>query len=73
MGWSGDSAGLQLGEEPLSFGYGGTGKASVACKFRDYGIRFGAPGDVVGCYLDLTVNPVQVGNSADDRVGLYVD
>ncbi len=50
VGWSANNSGLQLGEEPLSFGYGGTAKASVGCKFKDYGIRFGV-GDVIGCYL----------------------
>ena len=50
VGWSVDAASMQLGEEPLSYGYGGTAKISSACKFLDYGIRFGA-GDVIGCYL----------------------
>ena len=48
---------LQLGEVKLSFGYGGTGKISEDCKFRSYGRRWGL-GDVVGCYLDLTTDPV---------------
>ncbi len=50
VGWSTDSTGLQLGEEPLSFGYGGTAKSSTNCKFRDYGLRFGDK-DVIGCFL----------------------
>jgi hypothetical protein len=38
------------GEEPLSYGYGGTGKASTDCKFVDYGKPFHV-GDVVGALL----------------------
>lgn len=49
-GWSVDDASLQLGEDPLSFGYGGTGKKSTDGKFLDYGIPFGA-GDVIACFL----------------------
>ncbi|KAJ9579717.1 hypothetical protein L9F63_004643, partial [Diploptera punctata] len=40
-----------LGEEPLSYGYGGTGKASTDCKFKDYGKPFQI-NDVVGAFLD---------------------
>ncbi len=49
-GWSTNNSSLQLGTEPLSFGFGGTGKASVNNRFRDYGRPFGV-GDVIGCYL----------------------
>ncbi|CAG0879938.1 unnamed protein product [Cyprideis torosa] len=52
VGWSVNSCSLQLGEEPLSYGYGGTGKASENCKFKNYGIPF-AVGDTVGAYLDM--------------------
>ena len=38
------------GEEKLSYGYGGTGKASTDCKFTDYGKAFAA-GDVVTSYV----------------------
>jgi hypothetical protein len=41
---------LYKGEEPLSYGYGGTGKASTDCKFKDYGKPFHV-GDVVGALL----------------------
>lgn len=41
---------LCAGEEPLSYGYGGTGKASTDCKFKDYGKPFHV-GDVVGAIL----------------------
>ena len=49
-GWSVDNASMQLGEEPLSFGYGGTAKAAVNCKFNSYGVTFGV-GDVIGCFV----------------------
>ena len=39
-----------IGEEALSYGYGGTGKASTECNFVDYGQEFG-PGDVITAYL----------------------
>nr|CAD7593177.1 unnamed protein product [Timema genevievae] len=57
VGWSVDSTSMQLGEEPLSYGYGGTGKASTDCKFKDYGKPF-TEGDVVGAYLDLDSSPI---------------
>lgn len=38
------------GEEPFSYGYGGTGKKSSDCKFADYGEKFGE-NDVIGCYI----------------------
>jgi len=50
IGWSADHTSMQLGEEPLSYGYGGTGKASTDCKFKDYGKPFHV-GDVVGALL----------------------
>ena len=37
VGWSINDASLQLGEEPLSYGFGGTGKCSTRRKFTDYG------------------------------------
>lgn len=39
-----------LGEEPFSYGYGGTGKKSSNCKFEDYGQKFGE-NDIIGCYI----------------------
>ena len=48
-GWSIVSASMQLGEEPYSWGYGGTGTKSVNCKFTKYGLTFGV-GDVIGCF-----------------------
>lgn len=52
VGWSLDSCSTQLGEEPFSYGYGGTGKKSCDCKFADYGEKFGE-NDVMGCYVDF--------------------
>ncbi|KAK9959128.1 hypothetical protein ABG768_011208 [Culter alburnus] len=52
VGWSLDSCSTQLGEEPFSYGYGGTGKKSTTCKFEDYGEKFGES-DVIGCYIDF--------------------
>lgn len=50
VGWSVQNSSLQLGEEPLSYGYGGTGKISTNCQFKDYGKPF-LINDVIGCYL----------------------
>ncbi|XP_071787333.1 heterogeneous nuclear ribonucleoprotein U-like protein 1 isoform X2 [Asterias amurensis] len=52
VGWSTDDTSLQLGEEAFSYGYGGTAKISVQCKFSDYGEKFEA-GDVIASYLDF--------------------
>ncbi|XP_039268372.2 uncharacterized protein LOC120343293 isoform X2 [Styela clava] len=52
VGWSAEKSGIQLGEEPLSFGYGGTGKSSVDCNFNDFGETF-HEGDVIGCYVNF--------------------
>ena len=50
VGWSVQKTSLQLGEEPLSYGFGGTGKISTNCQFQNYGKSF-IVNDVVGCYL----------------------
>uniref|UniRef100_A0A671RK83 Heterogeneous nuclear ribonucleoprotein U-like protein 1 n=1 Tax=Sinocyclocheilus anshuiensis TaxID=1608454 RepID=A0A671RK83_9TELE len=52
IGWSLDSCNTQLGEEPFSFGYGGTGKKSSNCKFEDYGEKF-RENDIIGCCIDF--------------------
>jgi ATP-dependent RNA helicase DDX1 len=52
VGWATAAAGLELGTDAQSWGYGGTGKKSHARSFADYGKAFGA-GDAVGCCLDL--------------------
>ncbi|XP_068727189.1 heterogeneous nuclear ribonucleoprotein U-like protein 1 [Montipora capricornis] len=56
LGWSVDRANLQVGEDNLSFGYGGTGKVSVKNKFFDYGEPY-TSGDIITCYIDLDANP----------------
>ncbi|XP_041669517.1 heterogeneous nuclear ribonucleoprotein U-like protein 1 [Cheilinus undulatus] len=63
IGWSLNHCSTQLGEEPFSYGYGGTGKKSQDCKFADYGERFGES-DVIGCYIDFdSGNEVEMGFS----------
>uniref|UniRef100_A0A8C2Z5F5 Heteroous nuclear ribonucleoprotein U like 1 n=1 Tax=Cyclopterus lumpus TaxID=8103 RepID=A0A8C2Z5F5_CYCLU len=63
IGWSLNHCSTQLGEEPLSFGYGGTGKKSADCKFADFGEKFGE-NDVIGCYIDFdTGEEVEMGYS----------
>ncbi|XP_047247327.1 heterogeneous nuclear ribonucleoprotein U-like protein 1 isoform X1 [Girardinichthys multiradiatus] len=63
IGWSLNNCSTQLGEEPFSFGYGGTGKKSSDCKFADYGEKFGE-NDVIGCYIDFeSSNEVEMGFS----------
>ncbi|XP_026288603.1 heterogeneous nuclear ribonucleoprotein U-like protein 1 [Frankliniella occidentalis] len=56
VGWSVQGTSMQLGEEKLSYGYGGTGKGSVNCQFKDYGKSFGV-GDTVTAYLDMDSEP----------------
>uniref|UniRef100_A0A5G2QT53 Heteroous nuclear ribonucleoprotein U like 1 n=1 Tax=Sus scrofa TaxID=9823 RepID=A0A5G2QT53_PIG len=52
IGWSLDSCSTQLGEEPFSYGYGGTGKKSTNSRFENYGDKF-AENDVIGCFVDF--------------------
>ncbi|EEC00990.1 E1b-55kD-associated protein, putative, partial [Ixodes scapularis] len=59
VGFSTESTSMQLGEEPLSYGYGGTGKISVDCKFKDYGEPFGE-GDVILGLVDMDSDPVRM-------------
>ncbi|XP_032230526.1 heterogeneous nuclear ribonucleoprotein U-like protein 1 isoform X2 [Nematostella vectensis] len=56
VGWSVDSANLQVGEDALSYGYGGTAKCSVSNKFFDYGERYSS-NDIITCYIDLDASP----------------
>ncbi|KAA0189534.1 Heterogeneous nuclear ribonucleoprotein U protein 1 [Fasciolopsis buskii] len=53
VGWSTENSEFALGEEPQSYGFGGTGKKSCNNKFSDYGCTFGE-GDVVGAFLEYT-------------------
>lgn len=45
-----DGCNFQLGEYPLSWGYGGTAKFSTDSKFSDFNVKF-YKGDVVTAYL----------------------
>lgn len=45
-----------MGEDNLSYGYGGTGKVSVNNKFFDYGEPY-TSGDTICCCIDLDANP----------------
>ena len=56
VGWSIDASNLTVGEAPLSYGYGGTGKVSCDNKFFNYGEPF-STNDVITCYIDLDANP----------------
>uniref|UniRef100_H0XZA1 Uncharacterized protein n=1 Tax=Otolemur garnettii TaxID=30611 RepID=H0XZA1_OTOGA len=51
VGWSLDSCSTQLGEEPFSYGYGGTGKKSANSQFDNYRDKF-AENDVIGGFVD---------------------
>jgi heterogeneous nuclear ribonucleoprotein U-like protein 1 len=59
VGFSASCTSLLLGEEKLSYGYGGTGKASTECRFTDYGLPF-MQDDVITAYLDMTSDPVVI-------------
>ena len=50
MGWSVDEAGLGLGEAPLSYGFGSTGKGVVNNQYNEYGEVYGVD-DVITCML----------------------
>ena len=45
-----------MGEDNLSYGYGGTGKVSVNNKFFDYGEPY-TSGDTICCCIDLNASP----------------
>lgn len=66
LGWSLEKTSMQLGEEPDSWGYGGTGKSSTNCKFKDYGVPF-MQGDTVTCYLNADSNPVEISYAKNGR------
>jgi heterogeneous nuclear ribonucleoprotein U-like protein 1 len=55
-----------VGEEPFSYGYGGTGKFSVNSKFKNFGEQFGA-GDVIGALLDLDARPPSISYSKNGQ------
>ena len=47
---------LPSGEEPFSYGYGGTGKKSTNSRFENYGDKF-AENDVIGCFAVSAGSP----------------
>ena len=53
VGWASATASLALGTDTQGFGFGSTGKKSVASKFEDYGEPYSA-GDTITCCLDHT-------------------
>jgi heterogeneous nuclear ribonucleoprotein U-like protein 1 len=55
-----------IGEEPNSYGYGGTGKFATSNKFVNYGEKFGI-GDVIGCLLDLDSRPPNMSYAKNGR------
>jgi len=57
VGWSCNDTNLQLGESDNSFAYAGNGMAAAGNSFDEYGEAF-AKDDVVGAFVDLTVDPV---------------
>ncbi|KAG8184443.1 hypothetical protein JTE90_026361 [Oedothorax gibbosus] len=60
VGFSVESSTLQLGEDPLSYGYGGTGKISTNCQFKDFGEPFAA-GDVILGAINADSDMIQIG------------
>ena len=56
IGWSVNEASLQVGEDNLSYGYGGTGKVSVNNKFFNYGQPY-STNDIITCHIDLDSHP----------------
>ncbi|XP_066970858.1 uncharacterized protein [Macrobrachium rosenbergii] len=65
-GWSIGDAEMTLGEEPFSYGYGGTAEASTNLKFKDYGQPL-KKGDVIGCFLDMDSRPITMSFSVNGR------
>uniref|UniRef100_A0A6M2DSX5 Putative heteroproteinous nuclear ribonucleoprotein u-like protein 1 n=1 Tax=Xenopsylla cheopis TaxID=163159 RepID=A0A6M2DSX5_XENCH len=59
IGFSTFSTSLQLGEEPLSFGYESSGKFVSNNEFNDYGTKI-SESDIVGAYLDLDSTPCTI-------------
>ncbi|KAK2711858.1 heterogeneous nuclear ribonucleoprotein U-like protein 1 isoform X2 [Artemia franciscana] len=66
VGFSAMDSTMQLGEEPLSYGYGGTGKKSVDLKFSNYGTTFGL-NDVITAYLDISEEGAKISYAKNDK------
>eukprot|EP01039_Chlorochromonas_danica_P006233 gene6233-6872_t len=52
IGWSTRLASLDLGKDPLGFGYGGKGFKSSQGNYEKYGETYGE-GDIIGCAIDF--------------------
>lgn len=59
VGWSTLAANLQLGEDQQSYGFDSDGYKVLNSTFHDLESKF-TVGDVIGCFLDLTSDPVQI-------------
>lgn len=59
VGFSIETSSMQLGEEPLSYGYDGTGKSCTKSEFKEYGNTFGE-GDVITSFLNMEEDPIQI-------------
>ncbi|GFT93361.1 heterogeneous nuclear ribonucleoprotein U-like protein 1 [Nephila pilipes] len=66
VGFSTESSSMQLGEDPLSYGFGGTGKISTNCQFQEYGKTF-ACGDTVLGVADMDSEPVLLGFAVNGK------
>ncbi|CAG9464204.1 unnamed protein product [Pedinophyceae sp. YPF-701] len=65
VGWSTKAASLELGTDKHGFGFGGTGKASHAKQFLDYGEAYGL-NDTIGCLLDCDSGTVSFSKNGTD-------
>ena len=59
VGWSVMDSDLSLGEDKLSYGFGGTGRAATNKKFKLYGEAYG-PGDYISCFIVSQPNSAYV-------------
>jgi heterogeneous nuclear ribonucleoprotein U-like protein 1 len=59
VGWSVGESGLGLGEAPLSYGFGSTGKGVVNNQYNEYGEAYGVD-DVITCLLDMESSPPSI-------------
>ncbi|KAK3736633.1 hypothetical protein QZH41_017018 [Actinostola sp. cb2023] len=72
VGWSVESANLQLGEDGHSYGYDSTGKKCTNSEFSDFGQTF-SKDDVITCYLDLEseVKKISFSKNGEDAVEAF--
>ncbi|KAL3160771.1 hypothetical protein ABBQ38_009184 [Trebouxia sp. C0009 RCD-2024] len=65
VGWSTCQASLDLGNDPVSFGFGGTGKKSNSRQFDSYGAPYGQ-NDIIGCMLDCDSGSIAFSKNGED-------